>query len=76
MAEPRPVHVRIAAATAALVLAVGLPVVIVLLAVVEERWRPLVSTMGVLLVAVPVVIWFLGRKRPAGAGTPDGPEPD
>lgn len=62
----RPLHVRIAAAVAAVVLAAGLPVAIALLAVVDDRWRGLVTVAAVLMVAVPVVIWFTGRKPPPG----------
>ncbi len=64
MTEPRPIYVRVVVAAAALVLAVGLPIVIVLLAVVDERWRGLVSALAVGFIVVPVVIWFVGKKRP------------
>lgn len=74
----RPVVVRVGAALAAAVLAFGLPVLIVLLAVVGDPWRPLVGTLIVVLIAVSVVAWFLYRARPTGEeaeseGLPDRP---
>jgi hypothetical protein len=69
--------VRIAAAVAAVSLAVGLPVLIVLLGVVGERWRDLIGALIVVFVTVPLVRWFTGAARPRSGGdaTPDGDEP-
>jgi lipopolysaccharide export LptBFGC system permease protein LptF len=55
--------VRVAAAVAAAVFAFGLPVLIVLLSVADEKWRPLVGTLIVVLVAVSVAAWFLSKQR-------------
>lgn len=54
-----------AAGAAAVALAVGLPVLFALSAVVSERWRSLVSTLIIVFVAVPLVAWFVVRRRPA-----------
>jgi hypothetical protein len=64
--ERKPMIVRVAAAVAATVLAFGLPVLIVLLAVVDDEWRPLVGTLIVVLVAVSVVAWFFSKHGAAG----------
>jgi hypothetical protein len=65
----RPVAVRVGAAVAAAVLALGLPVLVVLLAMVGDAWRPLVGTLIIVLVAVSVAAWFLSKQR-----RPDEPE--
>jgi purine-cytosine permease-like protein len=61
--EPRPMAVRVAAAGAAAALAFGLPVLIVLLSVVSDTWRPLVGTLIIAMIAVSVAAWFLSRQR-------------
>jgi hypothetical protein len=63
--ERKPTIVRVAAAVAAAILAFGLPILIVLLAVVDEEWRPLVGTLIVVLVAVSVVAWFFSKQHGA-----------
>lgn len=64
MVSGRPKSVRVAAGAAAVALALGLPTLIVASAVVGDRWRSLVSTLIVVFVAVPVVAWFVTRRRP------------
>jgi hypothetical protein len=72
----RPVAVRVGAGLAAAALAFGLPVLIVLLTVVSDRWRPLVGTLIVVLIAVSVAAWFLSRTRPTGEEAGSGGLPD
>ena len=76
MQERRSIAVRVGAGLAAAALAFGLPVLIVLLAVVDDRWRPLVGTLIVVLIAVSVVAWFLSRARPTGEEAENGGLPD
>jgi lipopolysaccharide export LptBFGC system permease protein LptF len=74
--EPRPMAVRVGAAVGAVALAFGLPVLIVLLSVVSDTWRPLVGTLIVAMIAVSVAAWFLSRqRRPADSEsqTPEAP---
>jgi predicted MFS family arabinose efflux permease len=73
MATPRPRAVRLAAAGAAVALAFGLPVLIVLSAVVDERWRPLVNTLLTVFTVVPFAAWFLVRRRPSPEPEPGPP---
>lgn len=54
---------RVAAGAAAVALAFGLPVLVVVLAVVDDRWRPFVGTLITLFVAVPLVAWFVTRTH-------------
>jgi predicted MFS family arabinose efflux permease len=68
---PRPAGVRYAAAGAAVALVFGLPVLIYLSSVVEERWQGLVNTLLVVFILGPVAAWFLVRRRPRG----DEPDP-
>jgi hypothetical protein len=76
MERRRPVGVRVSAALAAAALAFGLPVLIVLLAVVGDRWRPLVGILIVVLIAVSVAAWFFSRARPTSEGGDHPPTPD
>jgi hypothetical protein len=67
---------RIAAAVAATALALALPVLFVLFAVVNDRWRPLVSALLTIAVVVPLVLFLLrlsaDRRRAAAAAEEAG----
>jgi hypothetical protein len=62
---PRPAVVRIGAAVAALALAVAVPVLFILGAVAPKRFQPLIGTLLVVSIGLPIALWFLMRSNRA-----------
>jgi predicted MFS family arabinose efflux permease len=64
MATRRPPAVRFAAASTAVALVFGLPVLIYLSSVAGERWRGVLNTLLLVFIFGPIAAWFLLRRRP------------
>ena len=69
---PRPTAVRVGAAVAALALAVAVPVLFVLGAMAPKRFQPLIGTLLVVSIVVPIALWFLTRSH-GGSGNDESP---
>jgi len=69
----RAMWVRVLAAVAVLVLAVAVPLLFVLGAIAPHRYQPLIGTLLVVSIIVPIVVWFTMRSV---RGESEGDPPD